>query len=203
MEIKPLQRISQEGDVALFQGYHSYAVKTSPVTPPLDYEEESFPDSKSPAKPSSPEPKDDVKTVEHKPEHQKRGGTPVPSHEPVHEEKKPLKAEPKPESKHPPPPPEHKVEEKIEAPVEKKTETKVVAKIEPKAVVKKAPPPEAAAKEVEEHEEVMLHGRGWGVEGVRKQQTQPPKYPISLMRHHIISMCKYLGECVNAQHLHI
>ncbi|XP_066479836.1 junctophilin-2 [Tiliqua scincoides] len=152
MEIKPLQRINQEGDVALFQGYHSYAVRTSPVTPPLNLEEESFPDSKSPAKPSSPESKADVKTVEHKPEHQKRGGTPVSLHEPVPEEKKMLKPEPKLEPKQHPPP-EHKMEEKTEAPVEKKAETKVVAKIEPKAVVKKAPPAEAAAQEVEEHEE--------------------------------------------------
>lgn len=148
MEIKPLQRINKEGEVALFQGYHSYAVRTSPVTPPLDLEEESFPDSKLPAKPSSPEPKADVKTVEHKPEHPKRVGTPITSHEPVHEEKKVLKAEPK---QHPPP--EYKVEEKTEAPVEKKTETKVVAKIEPKALVKKTPPAETAAQEVEEHEQ--------------------------------------------------
>uniref|UniRef100_A0A8D0B919 Junctophilin n=1 Tax=Salvator merianae TaxID=96440 RepID=A0A8D0B919_SALMN len=157
MEIKPLQRIDQEGEVALFQGYHSYAVKTSPVTPPLDYEEESFPDTKLPIKPSTPEPKPDVKTTEHKFEPQKRGGTPVLQHEPAHEEKKIPKAEPKQEPKQHPPP-EHKIEEKgeaaAEAKSERKHETKNVAKIEPKE--KKAPLPEAAAaatKEVEEQEE--------------------------------------------------
>ncbi|XP_053101514.1 junctophilin-2 isoform X2 [Hemicordylus capensis] len=156
MEIKPLQRIQKEGDVALFQGYHSYAVRTSPVTPPVDYEEESFPDSKAPTKSSSPEPKAEVKAIEHKSEPQKRGGTPVPPHEPAHEEKKTPKAELKQEPKQLPPT-EHKVEEKTEvvaeAKTERKSEAKVVAKIEPKAVVKKAPPHEAAATEVEENEE--------------------------------------------------
>ncbi|CAI5778210.1 junctophilin-2 isoform X1 [Podarcis lilfordi] len=156
MEIKPLQRIHHEGDVALFQGYHSYAVRTSPVTPPVDFEEESFPDSKLPAKPSSPEPKADVKAIEHKPEPQKRGGTPVSQHEAAHEEKKALRAEPKQDLKQHPPP-EPKAEEKAEAAAEgkpeRKTETKVVAKTDPKAVVKKVASPEAATKEVEEHEE--------------------------------------------------
>ncbi|XP_063001867.1 junctophilin-2 [Elgaria multicarinata webbii] len=156
MEIKPLQRIHQEGDVALFQGYHSYAVRTSPVTPPLDFEEESFPDSKLPAKPSTPEPKTDVKAIEPKVELPKRGGTPVPQHEAAHEEKKVLRAEPKQELKQHPPP-EHKAEEKTEAAIEgkpeRKPETKAAAKIEPKAVVKKVPLPEVATKEVEEHEE--------------------------------------------------
>ncbi|XP_020635086.3 junctophilin-2 [Pogona vitticeps] len=157
MEIKPLQRIEQEGDVALFQGYHSYAVRTSPITPPMDYEEESFPESKLPAKLVSPEPKADVKAIEHKVEPEKRGGTPVSHHhEPVHEEKKMLKAEPKQEPKQHPqlePKVEEKGEMAAEEKVERKIETKVVAKTEPKTALKKAPPEEAAAKEVEEPEE--------------------------------------------------
>ncbi|XP_042317440.1 junctophilin-2 isoform X3 [Sceloporus undulatus] len=156
MEIKPLQRIHQVGDAELFQGYHSYAVRTSPVTPPIDYEEESFPDSKVPVKPISPEPKADVKAIEHKMEPQKRGGTPVSHHEPAHEEKKAHKVEMKHEPKQHPGP-EHKVEEKTEAApedkLEQKTETKVMPKVELKAMVKKVPPPEAAPKEVEEQEE--------------------------------------------------
>ncbi|XP_054836255.1 junctophilin-2 [Eublepharis macularius] len=156
MEIKPLQRLQHGDDVALFQGYHSYAVRTSPVTPPLDNEEESFPDSKSPAQPSSPEPKAEVKEAEHKLEPQKREGTPVVQQEPAHEEKKTLREEPKPEPKQHPPP-EQKTELKVEAAAEgkpeRKTEPKTVAKTEPKAMVKKGPPPEAAAPEVEEHEE--------------------------------------------------
>ncbi|XP_003220684.2 junctophilin-2 [Anolis carolinensis] len=156
MEIKPLQRIHQGGDVELIKGYHSYAVRTSPVTPPIDYEEESFPDSKLPVEPVSPEPKADVKATEQKMEPQKREDTPVSHHEPAHEEKKAHKAEPKHEPRQLPPP-EHKVEEKAEAATEgkpeQKTETKVVAKVEPKAVMKKVPPPEAATKEAEEHEE--------------------------------------------------
>ncbi|XP_061487383.1 junctophilin-2 [Rhineura floridana] len=155
MEIKPLERIHQEGDVALFQGYHSYAVRTSPVTPPVEYEEEVFPDSKLPAKPSTPEPKAEVKANEHKIEPQRRGATPVSQYEPA-QEKKALKAEPKLDLKQHSPA-EHKAEEKAEAVAEGKaewkTETKVAAKTEPKAVVKKAPLPEAARKEVDEHEE--------------------------------------------------
>nr|XP_056700079.1 junctophilin-2 [Euleptes europaea] len=156
MEIKPLQRLQHGGDVALFHGYHSYAVKTSPVTPPLDNEEESPPDSRSAAQSSSPEPKADMKEVERKLEPPKKAGTPVLQLEPAHEEKKPLTAEPKPKPQQHPPP-ESKAESKTQAATEakpdRKTEAKTVAKIEPKAVVKKGHPPEAAAPVVEEHEE--------------------------------------------------
>ncbi|KAL8179442.1 UNVERIFIED_CONTAM: hypothetical protein K2H54_066488 [Gekko kuhli] len=157
MEIKPLQKLQHGGDVALFQGYHSYAVRTSPVTPPLDDEEESSPDSKSPPQPSSSEPKADVKEAGHKFEPQKRAITPFVQQEPAHEEKKTLRAEPKPEPKQHPPP-ESKAELKTQAVTEgkpeRKTEPKTVAKTEPKAVVKKVPLTEATALAVEEHEEV-------------------------------------------------
>ncbi|XP_060086846.1 junctophilin-2 [Heteronotia binoei] len=152
MEIKPLQKLQQGGDVALFQGYHSYAVRTSPVTPPLDNEEESSPEYKSPPQPSSSEPKADVKEAEHKLEPQKRAVTPVVQQEPAHEEKKTRRAEPKPEPKQHPPP-ESKAELKTQAAAEGKPERKTVAKIEPKAGVKKGPLTEEAAPVVEEHEE--------------------------------------------------
>lgn len=161
MEIKPLKKLQQGGDVALFQGYHSYAVRTSPVTPPLDDEEESPPDSKSPPQPSSSEPKADVKEVEHKLEPQKRAVTPVVPQEPAHEERKTLRAELKPEPKQhllPESKAELKTQAATEGKPERKAEPKTVAKIEPKALVKKGPVTEAAAPVVEEHEEVMLHG---------------------------------------------
>uniref|UniRef100_A0ACB8F703 Uncharacterized protein n=1 Tax=Sphaerodactylus townsendi TaxID=933632 RepID=A0ACB8F703_9SAUR len=158
MEIKPLQRLQHGGDVALFQGYHSYAVVTSPVTPPLDKEEEPPSDSISRAQPSSSEPKADVKEAEHKLEPQKKAGTPVMQQDPTHEEKKTLKAEPKLEPKQHPPS-ESKAELKTPAATEgkpeRKAEPKTVAKIEPKAMVKKGPPTEAAAPVEEEHEEPL------------------------------------------------
>ncbi|XP_006132287.2 junctophilin-2 isoform X1 [Pelodiscus sinensis] len=168
MEIKPLQRIVQEPDVELYQGYHSYAVRTSPVTPPLDFEEESFPVPKSPTKSVTPEPRTEVRAVEHKAELQKRGGTPVTQHEPVPEEKPVPTAEskseqPKPELKHKQDLKQHhKAEHKVavkaeaatEAKPEQKTEMKAVAKLEPTVVAKKETPPEAAAaQEVDEFEE--------------------------------------------------
>ncbi|XP_019365393.1 PREDICTED: junctophilin-2 isoform X1 [Gavialis gangeticus] len=165
MEIKPLQRITKEPDVELYQGYHSYAVRTSPVTPPLDYEEEPFPEPKSPTKSASPEPRAERRAVEHKAEPQRQGGTPIVQQEPAHEEKPVPKAEPKPEQHKPEPkhkepkqhhPPEHKVATKTEpvteAKAERKTETKALAKLEPKVVTKQGPP-EAETQEAEEFEE--------------------------------------------------
>ncbi|TFK07771.1 nicotinamide phosphoribosyltransferase [Platysternon megacephalum] len=167
MEIKPLQRIVQEPDVELYQGYHSYAVRTSPVTPPLDFEEEPFPVPKSPTKSVSPEPSTDVRAIEHKAELQRRGGTPVTQQEPAPEEKPVPKAESKPEQ--PAPEPKHKQELKqnyvaehkaavkteaaTEAKPEQKTETKALAKPEPPVVAKKEPSPEAVTQEVDEFEE--------------------------------------------------
>ncbi|KAG6933867.1 junctophilin 2 [Chelydra serpentina] len=165
MEIKPLQRIVQEPDVKLYQGYHSYAVRTSPVTPPLDFEEEPFPVPKSPTKSVFPEPKTDMRAIEHKAELQRRGGTPVTQQEPAPEEKPVPKAESKPEQPTPEPKQElkqhHTAEHKAavkteavtEAKPEQKTETKALAKPEPTAVAKKEPSPEAVREEVDEFEE--------------------------------------------------
>lgn len=160
MEIRPLERIQKEGEVKLFEGYHSYAVRTSPVTPPMDTEEDPFSDSTFPTTSRSPEPEADVKAVDHKLEPEKRASTPVTQHEPGHKEKKIIKTESKLEPKQHPPEP--KVEEKVEPVSETKPEVKIVAKTEPKAVVKKVSPPEAATKEVVEQEEVnrfCLHSR--------------------------------------------
>uniref|UniRef100_A0A8C5SLG9 Uncharacterized protein n=1 Tax=Laticauda laticaudata TaxID=8630 RepID=A0A8C5SLG9_LATLA len=160
MEIKPLERIQKEGEVKLFEGYHSYAVRTSPVTPPVDNEEEPFSDSTFLTKSRSPEPEADVKAVDHKLELEKRESTPVTQHEPGHKEKKIIKTESKLEPKQHPPEP--KVEEKVEAVNETKPEAKMVAKTEPKTVMKKVSPPETATKEVVEKEEVncfCLHSR--------------------------------------------
>nr|XP_033770145.1 junctophilin-2 [Geotrypetes seraphini] len=66
MQIKPLQRIDKqlkdlEGE--FHEGYHSYPVRTSPVTPPIEYEEPlRFP--KVPSTPGTPEPKNIAKTDE-------------------------------------------------------------------------------------------------------------------------------------------
>ncbi|XP_015685174.1 junctophilin-2 [Protobothrops mucrosquamatus] len=151
MEIKPLERIQKGGEIKLFEGYHSYAVRTSPVTPPMDNEEDPFSDSTFPTKSRSPQPEADVKAVDHKLEPEKKESTPVTQHEPGHKEKKIIKTESKLEPKQHPPEP--KVEEKVEAVSETKPEVKIVAKTEPKAVVKKVSPPEAATKEVVEQEE--------------------------------------------------
>ncbi|KAM8946649.1 junctophilin-2 isoform 2-T2 [Pelodytes ibericus] len=51
-------------DVEFHKGYHSYAVRTSPVTPPLDYEErEAFPSPTASPKADTPELKERVKDV--------------------------------------------------------------------------------------------------------------------------------------------
>uniref|UniRef100_A0A8C8SDL9 Junctophilin n=1 Tax=Pelusios castaneus TaxID=367368 RepID=A0A8C8SDL9_9SAUR len=163
MEIKPLQRIVREPDVELYHGYHSYAVKTSPVTPPLDFEEELFPVPKSPVKLVSPEPRTDVRTIEP----QKGEGTPLTQQEPAPEEKPVSRVESKPEQ--PKPEVNHNQELKqhptamekdaveteaaTEAKPEQKTQTKALAKPTATVVTKKEPPPDAVAQEEEEFEE--------------------------------------------------
>ncbi|NXD66106.1 JPH2 protein, partial [Eolophus roseicapillus] len=143
MEIEPLQRKAREPDVEHFQGYHSYAVRTSPAT---DYEEEPLIEPEPP----SPEPRGDV---------QRRGGTPVPQQE--REEKPVAKAEVKPEpprAKEPKqrPSPERRAAGQAEPTADKKTEAKGPRRIEPKAGAKGSPgsvAAVAAAQEVEECEE--------------------------------------------------
>ncbi|NXF44326.1 JPH2 protein, partial [Oceanites oceanicus] len=146
MEIGPLQRMAQEPDVELFKGYHSYAVRTSPVSPAADYEEEPLPEPEPP----SPEPRGD-------PQH--RGGTPAPPQEP--EEKPAAKAEAKPEPPRPKEPkqrpsPERRAAGRAEPAADRKTEARAPGRTAPKAGAKRGPAPAAAvaaARETEECEE--------------------------------------------------
>ncbi|XP_050169713.1 junctophilin-2 isoform X2 [Myiozetetes cayanensis] len=140
MEIGPLQRMALEPDVELFKGYHSYAVRTSPVTPATDYEEEQFPEREPP----SPEPRGDP---------QRRGGTPAPPQE--REEKPAAVAEAKPEPPRPKEPqqrpsPERRPTGRAE---DRKTEARAPGRTEPKAGAKRSPAAVVAAQKVEECEE--------------------------------------------------
>ncbi|NXW20112.1 JPH2 protein, partial [Circaetus pectoralis] len=148
MEIGPLQRMAREPDVELFKGYHSYAVRTSPVSPAADYEEEPLPEPEPP----SPEP---------------RGGTPAPPQE--REEKPAARAEAGPEPPRPKelkqqPSPERRAAGRAEPAADRKTEARAPGRTEPKAGAKRTPTPApapalaaaaavAAAQEAEECEE--------------------------------------------------
>ncbi|NWV40338.1 JPH2 protein, partial [Grantiella picta] len=128
MEIGPLQRMAREPDVEHFKGYHSYAIRTSPVTPATDYEEEQFPENEPP----SPEPRG---------EPQRRGGTPGP---PQGREEKPpsVVAEAKPEPPRPKEPqqrhsPERKAVGRAEPAADRKTEARAPGRTEPKAGAKR------------------------------------------------------------------
>ncbi|KAF1524619.1 Junctophilin-2, partial [Eudyptes sclateri] len=146
MEIGPLQRMAREPDVELFKGYHSYAIRTSPVSPAADYEEEPLPEPE----PHSPEPRGDP---------QCRGGTPAPLQE--REEKPAARAEAKPEPPRPKEPkqrpsPERRAAGRAEPAADRKTEARAPGRMEPKAGAKRGPAPVAAvaaAQEVEECEE--------------------------------------------------
>ncbi|NXC23516.1 JPH2 protein, partial [Campylorhamphus procurvoides] len=145
MEIGPLQRMALEPDVELFKGYHSYAVRTSPVTPATDYEEEQVPEHESP----SPEPRGDA---------QRRAGTPAP---PQREERPASVAEAKPEPARPREPQqrpglERRATGRAEPAADRKTETRAPGRTEHKAGAKRGPAPAAAtvaAQKVEECEE--------------------------------------------------
>ncbi|NXS54430.1 JPH2 protein, partial [Brachypteracias leptosomus] len=146
MEIGPLQRMAHEPDVDVFKGYHSYAVRTSPVSPAEDYEEEPLLEPKPP----SPEPRGDP---------QRRGGTSTPTQE--REEKLAVRVEAKPELPRPKEPkqrpsPERRAAGRAEPAADRKTEARVPGRTEPKAGAKRGPGPVAAmvaAQEVEESEE--------------------------------------------------
>ncbi|NXA07946.1 JPH2 protein, partial [Sapayoa aenigma] len=148
MEIGPLQRMALEPDVELFKGYHSYAIRTSPVTPATDYEEEQFPEHESP----SPEPRGDP---------QRRVGTPALPQE--REEKPMAVVEAKPEPPRPKEPqqrpsPERRALARAEPLADRKTEARAPGRTEPKVVAKRslAAPVAAAvvaAQKAEECEE--------------------------------------------------
>ncbi|NWW72295.1 JPH2 protein, partial [Climacteris rufus] len=126
MEIGPLQRMAREPDVELFKGYHSYAVRTSPVTPATDYEEEQFPENEPP----SPEPRGEPQ----------RRGTPGPAQ--GREEKPSVVAEAKPEPPRPKEPqqrpsPERRAVGRAEPTADRKTEARALGRTEPKAGAKR------------------------------------------------------------------
>ncbi|XP_072270629.1 junctophilin-2 isoform X1 [Pyxicephalus adspersus] len=113
-QMKPLQRLVKQlsdSDVEFHKGYHSYAVRTSPVIPPLDNEEKAFP----PPHAGTPDLKEAPKDV-------------LPSQKA--QEKKPA-------IEHTKKPSEEVKDVKVEKPsVEAKTETKIIQKAEPKTVQK-------------------------------------------------------------------
>ncbi|XP_021272333.1 junctophilin-2 [Numida meleagris] len=149
MEIGPLQRMAREPDVEHYKGYHSYAVRTSPVSPAADYEEEPLSERGLP----SPEPQG---------EPQRRGGTPAPPQEPVerHVAQEEAKAE-QPRPKEPKqlkqrPSPEHKAASRSEPAADRKTEGRAPGRTEHKAGGKRSPAPVVAvatAQDVEEGDE--------------------------------------------------
>lgn len=157
MEIGPLQRMARQPDVELFKGYHSYAVRTSPVTPATDYEEEQFPENEPP----SPEPRG---------EPQRRGGTPGPPQ--ARQEKPPPVAEakaepPRPKEPQQRPSPERRAGGRAEPAADRKTEPRAAApgRNEPRAAAKRGPAQAqaaGAAQKAEECEEVR-----WGIPGSR------------------------------------
>ncbi|NXJ91489.1 JPH2 protein, partial [Corythaixoides concolor] len=146
MEIGPLERMAHEPDVELVKGYHSYAVRTSPVSPAADYEEELLPEPELP----SPEPQGDP---------QRWGDTPAPPQE--REEKLTARVEAKPEPPRPKEPkqrpsPERRAAGRAEPAADRKTEARAPGRTEPKVGAKRGPAPAAAAaaaQEVEECEE--------------------------------------------------
>ncbi|NXH10727.1 JPH2 protein, partial [Bucco capensis] len=144
MEIGPLQRMAHDSDVDVIKGYHSYAVRTSPVSPAEDYEEEPLPEPETP----SPEPRG---------EPQRRGGTSTPPRE--REEKPATRMEAKPEPLRPKEPkqrpsPERRATGRAEPAADRKTEAKAPGRTEPKAGAKRGLVPVAAAvQEAEECEE--------------------------------------------------
>ncbi|NXF09000.1 JPH2 protein, partial [Smithornis capensis] len=147
MEIGPLQRMAREPDVELFKDYHSYAVRTSPVTPATDYEEEQFPEHEPP----SPEPRGDP---------QRRGGTPALPQEREREEKPVVVVEAKPELPRPKEPqqrpsPERRAMSRAEPLADRKTEARALGRTEPKAGAKRslAAPVTAAVMAAQKAEE--------------------------------------------------
>ncbi|NWQ91236.1 JPH2 protein, partial [Burhinus bistriatus] len=143
MEIGPLQRMAHEPDVELFKGYHSYAVRTSPVSPAADYEEEPLPEPEPP----SPEPRGYP---------QRRGGTSAPPQE--QEEKPVARVEAKPEPPRPKEPkqrpsPERRAAGRAEPAADRKTEARAPGRTEPKAGAKRGPATAAATAAVQEVEE--------------------------------------------------
>ncbi|XP_077316336.1 junctophilin-2 [Lithobates pipiens] len=136
-QMKPLQRLdkmSPNTDIEFHEGYHSYAVRTSPVNPPLDFEEKSFP----PPQAGTPDLKEEPKEVlfSQKVQEKKTAVEPTKKVKPS-EMVKDVKVE------------KPSVEAKTETKIVQKAEPKTVQKTEPKVVQKLAPPkaePKVVAK---------------------------------------------------------
>ncbi|XP_077108893.1 junctophilin-2 [Ranitomeya variabilis] len=122
-QMKPLQRLGNQSsnpDVEFHKGYHSYAVRTSPVTPPLDYEEKAFPSPEAPTKSKTPDLKEGKKDIlpSQKLQEQKAA---------IESPKKEIKAKPS---------EDNRLDVKV---LEAKSETKIVQKYEPKTIQKTEP----------------------------------------------------------------
>ncbi|MBN3306172.1 junctophilin-2 [Amia ocellicauda] len=142
LEIKPLQKMDssepKQGDV--HQSFHSYPVRTTVIYPPD--EGEPIPAAKVPSKPTTPEPRVDIRSREsrsepNEPRQEQPAETKLEQSAEVREEwtippKVESKHPAKPESAAPLPPPPPKPEPKLNA----KLEPKTVAKQEPKPVIK-------------------------------------------------------------------
>ncbi|XP_031412410.1 junctophilin-2-like [Meleagris gallopavo] len=150
MEIRPLQRMAREPDVEHYKGYHSYPVRTSPVSPAADYEEEPLSERGLP----SPEPQGEPR---------RRGGTPVQTQEPAerHAPQAEAKAEAKAEQPQPKelkqprrrPSPERKAVSRSEPADDRKTEGRAPGRTEQKAGAKRSPAPVVAVAAVQDAEE--------------------------------------------------
>ncbi|XP_075703158.1 junctophilin-2 [Rhinoderma darwinii] len=122
-QMKPLQRLgnkSSGSDVEFHKGYHSYAVRTSPVTPPLDYEEKAFPSPVTPTKSRTPDLKEDKKDISPSQKLQEQTAAIEPP-------KKEFKVKPS---------EDNRLDVKV---LEAKSETKIVQKYEPKIIQKTEP----------------------------------------------------------------
>ncbi|CAH2302892.1 junctophilin-2 [Pelobates cultripes] len=146
--IHRLQEKLADTDVEFHKGYHSYAVRTSPVTPPVEYEErEAFPSPTASPKTGTPDLKEHVKESS---QERKAMAEPLTKAEPSKEIKAEIKAEVKAEK------PQTKTVSKADArsdntetKKEQIYETKVVQKPEPKTIQKPIalrPEPKAAPK---------------------------------------------------------
>ncbi|KAM4622239.1 junctophilin-2 [Discoglossus pictus] len=177
LNMKPLRRLEDtlaETDVEFHKGYHSYAVRTSPVTPPLDYEDKAFPSHPTPT--GTPDLKERLKDIlpsqesksiadkkiQEEIKTEKKSLTKTVSKSEINETKTVQKPEPKISQKTEPKVlqkslrPEPKAVPKIapQRPEPKaglKPESKAMVKFDPKIVAKKIA--QVAAKAEEEHEE--------------------------------------------------
>ncbi|XP_056403832.1 junctophilin-2 [Hyla sarda] len=122
-QMKPLQQLENKStisDVEFHKGYHSYAVRTSPVTPPPDYEDKAFPSPATPTKSRTADLKEEKKDVLPSQKLQEHEAATEPP-------KKEFKVKPS---------DENRLDVKV---LEPKNETKIVQKYEQKSIQKSEP----------------------------------------------------------------